>query len=315
MSSVPIISVVIPTYNRLDLLTRAIQSALAQTLTNIEVIVIINGNDTTTGPGLQSIQDARMRVLQIPEDGASLARMAGVMAANSDWIALLDDDDEWVCTKLEKQWAMAQAQSNPWPIISSLVTARTPKGDFLRPRRFPNHQEPICDYLLGRNGFFQGEGLVATSSILAPKALFLRVPFRQIPKHQDWDWMIRAMVVPGVELAFVPEVLATWYLEENRASVSSMQNWQNSLNWARESRDIFSKRAYGAFLLIEVGAQAAAQGAHHLFWPLLREALTLGKPRAIEVLLYLAMWGIPVERRRSIRAFLSKVRSPHQQTT
>jgi glycosyltransferase involved in cell wall biosynthesis len=309
-----LISVVIPTCNRLELVTRSIHSALAQTLHDIEVIAVINGNDRTTLLGLKSIEDHRLRVCQIPEAGASLARMAGVQAASSDWIAFLDDDDEWMPEKLDRQWGLAKTHPAPSPIITSQLIARTPKGDFQRPRRFPKENEPIADYLLGRNGFFQGEGLVQTSTILAPKALLLRVPFRQLPKHQDWDWLIRAMARPGVALAFVPEVLATWYLEEDRSSVSKTQNWQNSLNWARESRSLLSKRAYGAFLLIEVGAQAAAQGSTELFWPLLREAMTLGRPRWIELLLYLAMWGIPVERRRTIRAFLTKPRSPQKQS-
>ncbi len=300
------ISVVIPTCNRLELVTRSIQSALAQTLADIEVIAVINGDDRTTVVGLKSIEDHRLRVFQIPEAGASLARMAGVQAATSDWIAFLDDDDEWMPEKLDHQWRLAQTHPATWPIITSKLIARTPKGDFIRPRRLPTASEPIADYLLGRNGFFQGEGLVQTSTILAPKALLLKVPFRQLPKHQDWDWLIRAMALPGVELAFVPEVLATWYLEEKRSSVSKTQNWQNSLNWARESRSLLTKRAYGAFLLIEVGAQAAAQGSTTLFWPLLREAVTLGRPRWIELLLYFAMWGIPMERRRTIRACLTK---------
>jgi glycosyltransferase involved in cell wall biosynthesis len=309
----PLISVVIPTFNRPDLLRRAIESALAQTLADIEVLVVINGPDNQTREGLKSIQDDRLQILQIPESGASLARMAGVNAANSDWIAFLDDDDSWMPEKLSLQWQMAQSSSATWPIVSSKLIARTPKGDFVRPRRFPRENEPIAEYLLGRNSFFQGEGLIQTSTILAPKALLEQVPFRQIPKHQDWDWLIRAMEVPGTAITFVPEVLALWHLEEGRSSVSTVQNWHNSLQWARDNRSSLSRRAYGSFLLLSVGAQTAAQGSYGMFWPLLWEAVRLGRPKPIEFLLYLGLWGIPMEQRRAIRACLTKKRSAPQQ--
>ncbi|NJM47793.1 MAG: glycosyltransferase [Alkalinema sp. RU_4_3] len=309
----PLISVVIPTFNRPDLLTRAIESALAQTLGDIEVLVIINGPDEQTRSAVQHLNDDRLQILQIPESGASLARMAGVRAATSDWIAFLDDDDSWMPEKLALQWQMAQSSTAIWPIVTSKLIARTPKGDFVRPRRFPREQEPIAEYLLGRNSFFQGEGLIQTSTILAPKALLEQVPFRQIPKHQDWDWLIRAMEVPGAAIAFVPEVLAVWHLEEGRSSVSTVQNWQNSLQWARDNRDRLSRRAYGSFLLLSVGAQTAAQGSREMFWPLLWEAVRLGRPKQIEFLLYLGLWGIPMEQRRAIRAFLTKKRSANEQ--
>jgi glycosyltransferase involved in cell wall biosynthesis len=309
----PLISVVIPTFNRPDLLRRAIESALAQTLGDIEVLVVINGPDDRTIEGVKQIDDDRLQILQIPESGASLARMAGVKVATSDWIAFLDDDDSWMPEKLAQQWQMAQASSATWPIVTSKLIARTPKGDFVRPRRFPREKEPIAEYLLGRNSFFQGEGLIQTSTILAPKALLEQVPFRQIPKHQDWDWLIRAMEVPGTAITFVPEVLAVWHLEEGRSSVSTVQNWHNSLQWARDNRPSLSRRAYGSFLLLSVGAQIAAQGAREMFWPLLWEAYRLGRPKPMELLLYLGMWGIPMEQRRAIRAFLTKKRSAPQQ--
>lgn len=305
----PLISVVIPTCDRLDLLKRSIASALAQTFTDIEVLVVINGPDQHTHQGLDQITDPRLKVLQIPAAGASLARMAGVQAASSHWIAFLDDDDSWMPEKLALQWELAQASEASWPIVSSKLIARTPKGDFVRPRRFPSTDEPISDYLLGRNSIFQGEGLIQTSTILAPKALLEQVPFRQLPKHQDWDWIMRAMQVPGAAIAFVPEVLSIWYLEEARSSVSTVQNWQQSLQWARENRNDFTPRAYGAFLLITVGAQAAAQASREMFWPLLQEAYQLGRPKPLELLLYLAMWAVPMEQRRTIRAFLTRKRS------
>ncbi|MEB3294337.1 MAG: glycosyltransferase family A protein [Synechococcales bacterium] len=302
----PLISIVIPTCNRPDLLQRAIASVMAQTFTAWEILVVINGSDTVTAVTLEQIQDKRLQWLQIAEAGASHARNAGVNAANTDWIAFLDDDDEWLPEKLEKQWKLVKNNSAQYSIISSQLIARTPKGDFVRPRRFPGDRESISDYLLGRTSFFQGEGLVQTSTILTQRQLLLQVPFRQLPKHQDWDWMLRALSASDVQLKFVPEVLAIWYLEEKRRSVSSQVNWQHSLTWIRQNRALVTPQAYAAFLLVEVGSQAAQSRVRSQFIPLLKEAFQQGKPNAIVLLLYLAMWLLPIETRRSIRAKLTR---------
>jgi glycosyltransferase involved in cell wall biosynthesis len=304
--SEPLITVVIPTCNRPELLQRAIASVIAQTLTALEIIVVINGSDTVTASVLNNINDPRLQWLQISESGASHARNAGVNCANSNWIAFLDDDDEWLPEKLAKQWEVAQTSPVKFPIISSRLIARTPKGDFIRPRRFPGDREPISDYLLGRTRFFQGEGLVQTSTLLIKRSLLLQIPFRQLPKHQDWDWMLQVMQLPEVTLQIVPEVLAIWYLEEKRRSVSSQANWQSSLAWIRDRRTLVTPKAYAAFLLVEVGSQAAQHQVWSQFFPLLREAFQLGQPNAIVLLLYLAMWLMPIETRRRIRAMLTR---------
>jgi glycosyltransferase involved in cell wall biosynthesis len=309
------VSVVIPTCNRSSLVQRSIASALAQTLTAIEVIVVINGPDEGTENALKDFADPRLRVLRIVAAGASHARNAGVAAAQSEWIALLDDDDAWHPEKLAKQLALAQTLTASWPIVASQLIARTPKGDFLRPRRLPHQDEAISDYLLTRRSWFQGEGLVQTSVIFTKRELLLAVPFQQIPKHQDWDWLLRVMAQPGVELSFVAEPLATWYLEEARTSVSSQMNWQNSLNWIRANADRVTPAAYGSFLLIEVGSQAAKNREWSQFWPILREAIGQGSPPLMSLVLYLAMWLMPIELRRSIRAKLTRTKRTPQDSS
>lgn len=306
-SSGPQVSVVIPTCDRPVLLQRAIASALAQTLSAIEVIVVINGADQGTEAaiadcGADWVSDPRLRVMRIAEAGASHARNAGVQAAIAPWVALLDDDDSWMPTKLAQQLAVAEASVVQWPIVATQLIARTPKGDFLRPRRLPHPEEAMSDYLLTRRSWFQGEGLIQTSVIFTKRELLLTVPFQQIPKHQDWDWFLRVVEQPGVQIEFVPAALSVWYLEEARQSVSAQVNWRNSRDWIRRNRDRVTRSAYASFLLVEVGSQAARDRDWSQFWPLLREAVTEGKPLPIGFLLYLAMWLMPIELRRTLRS-------------
>jgi glycosyltransferase involved in cell wall biosynthesis len=307
-SNRPIVTVVIPTCNRPELLRRAITSVLGQTLHNIEVIVVINGPDAVTWEAIHPwlAKEPRLQLHQIPEAGASLARNAGVDKARSPWIALLDDDDEWMPEKLVQQLAWAEKSPYALPIVGCRLLVRTPQGDLVRPRRFRGLMEPVSEYILTRRGLFHSEGLVQSSMIFTRRELLLRVPFPHLPKHQDWTWLLQAMQVPGCGLEFVPDCLAVWYLEDARSSVSRTMNWRNSLNWIREYRGLVTKRAFAGFVLVEVAAQAATQGDWRAFGTLLWAAIREGSPRPIDGFLYLGMWLVPPGLRRQIRTWLTR---------
>lgn len=304
----PIISTVIPTRNRPLLVERAVKSALAQTFKEIEVIVMIDGSDASTRAVLAEIDDPRLKCveLQIP-GGAAAARNAGVSEAVGEWIAFLDDDDEWLPQKLERQIEVANCSQYEFPIVASRLTARSPKGDYIRPTRFLSLSEPISEYLLARNSLFQGEGLIQTSVLLTKKKLLQQVPFRtDLQRHQDWDWLLRVSNLASVGIEFVPEPLAIWYVDEKRKTVSGTSNWRNSLAWLHENKNLVTPRAYAAFIMVEVAAQASQEGEWQEFLPLLSESLKLGKPQLIDFLLYVGIWLIPQETRRSFRALLTK---------
>jgi glycosyltransferase involved in cell wall biosynthesis len=100
--------VVIPTYNRAALIGGAIQSVLAQTAPNVEVIVVDDGSTDGTDKELAQFGD-RIRVLRQQNGGVSAARNAGIRAACGKWIAFLDSDDRWEPRKLERQLACVEA--------------------------------------------------------------------------------------------------------------------------------------------------------------------------------------------------------------
>src|SRR4051794_6615715 len=99
-----VVSVVIPTRNRPELVCRAVRSALGQNFPHIEVIVVIDGPDIATSSALAEIDDHRLRAISLKESvGGSATRNIGAQNARGDWIALLDDDDEWFTEKIEVQ--------------------------------------------------------------------------------------------------------------------------------------------------------------------------------------------------------------------
>jgi glycosyltransferase involved in cell wall biosynthesis len=101
----PLVSTVIPTYNRRALIQRSVDSALAQTYPRQEIIVVDDGSTDGTGDLLRELFGARIRYVWQRNGGVSSARNHGMRLARGELIALLDSDDLWDATKLEKQVA------------------------------------------------------------------------------------------------------------------------------------------------------------------------------------------------------------------
>ena len=116
----PLVSVVIPTRGRPVVVQRAIRSALRQTFHELEVLVVVDGVDPETVAAVEALHEPQVRVIALPRSvGAAEARNVGVEAALGRWIAFLDDDDEWLEGKLERQFEAASASSSRLPIVCS----------------------------------------------------------------------------------------------------------------------------------------------------------------------------------------------------
>ena len=100
----PDVSVVIPTYNRAGLLPRAMDSALAQTYDDLELVVVDDGSTDDTEAVVRGYDDPRVRyVAHETNRGANVARNTGIEAAEGEYVAFLDSDDEWLPRKIERQ--------------------------------------------------------------------------------------------------------------------------------------------------------------------------------------------------------------------
>jgi glycosyltransferase involved in cell wall biosynthesis len=112
MAANPLVSVVIPTYNRAHLVGRAIESVLAQTYAHTEIIIVDDGSTDDTQQTLRSYGRC-IRVVIQENSGPSIARNRGIALAQGEIIAFLDSDDIWLPTKLERQVdAMAKADAS-----------------------------------------------------------------------------------------------------------------------------------------------------------------------------------------------------------
>lgn len=113
-----LISVILPTYNRSNVVTRAIDSILCQSYSNIEIIVVDDGSTDNTETALEKYSG---KITYVKQDnaGASSARNHGIEVSNGEYIAFLDSDDQWGCEKLSLQYEFIK--NNNVALVSTLA--------------------------------------------------------------------------------------------------------------------------------------------------------------------------------------------------
>jgi len=300
----PLVSVVIPTLDRPTLLLRAINSVLRQTFQEFEVIVVVDKPDPDTVDAVHSVDDPRVRLIRNPNSlTAAGARNAGADHAVGEWIAFLDDDDEWLPNKLEKQIALAAG--HPSTLVSCLSRVATPTATYVRPKAIYDNSIPIDEYLFDRRTLLGGSSFLQTSSYLLPRSLFDKVRFDPDSAHDDWGFLLHLSKQGGARIETVPEVLVIMYVEEQRPSFTSRTwSWKHSLRYLDKIQPIITRRAYSGYCLGVVGERAAQELAYAAFPKLLRRAFRNGSPRLSHVLPYLAYWLMPHWLLRQLRALL-----------
>jgi glycosyltransferase involved in cell wall biosynthesis len=289
----------------------AIRSAFRQTWQHLEVIVVVDGPDAATSEYLKTMRDPRLRVIFLPERcGGSDARNAGVRAACGEWIAFLDDDDEWLPDKIELQMRAAHAMPDWFPVVSCRLIAQSPATSRVLPTRIYRQPEPIAEFLFCRTSLRDPGGVMQSSTLLATRELLLAVPFRSgLTMHQDWDWLIRVSSYKGVALSMVRQPLVIWRVEDQRNTVGRSSDWSFSLSWIRQLRDLISPRALSWFVAIQCVWRARAVHADlRARFMILRAFLFEGSPEFRSFISFLIFAVVPPSIRRSARGLLRKAR-------
>jgi len=185
----PTVSVIIPTYNRAHLVGRAIRSVLNQTYQDFEIIVVDDGSTDNTEEVVKGFNDDRIRYIWHDENrGGAAARNTGIKAAQGEYIAFLDSDDEWLPEKLEKQ---VKAFEDALPDVGVVYT------DFRRLDKRGDKELRFAKVMREVSGDIHRD-LLEGNFIGTPTALVRRECFdkvgmfdERLPRLQDWELWIR----------------------------------------------------------------------------------------------------------------------------
>ena len=234
---------------------------------------------------------------------AAGARNVGVASAKGEWIAFLDDDDEWLPHKLERQLGLAIAAGGP-TLVTCLSRVVSPDSTDIVPHLIYNNCMPLDEYLFDRASLLSRPGFVQTSSYLIPRDLFISAPFKTDNPHDDWDFILTLSKRRGVRIETVPEVLAIIHANEGQPSLSHAGTWRASLDWVDSIRPIMTRRAYSGFCLGVVGPRAARERGCAAFFIVLYRAFRYGSPHLWQIWSFISLWLLPPSARRQLRRFL-----------
>ncbi|WP_193046304.1 glycosyltransferase family 2 protein [Mycolicibacterium baixiangningiae] len=240
----PLFSVIIPTYNRSEVVRSTLESVQSQTFPHFECIVVDDGSrdGDELAAVVHSMDDSRFRYVRQDNGGASSARNHGFELSKGRYIALLDSDDRFLPNKLEKCAEVLQRHGGEVLLYSQMIVERGMEKKWVRPAEGAQEDERIDEYILCT------PGTIRTSTIVVSAALARRVRFDEsLPWFQDSDFAIRAGNA-GALFEFVDEPLIVLEDKVGYARVSRNASYAPLLAYFDRMRRTgeISDRAYWA---------------------------------------------------------------------
>jgi glycosyltransferase involved in cell wall biosynthesis len=208
-------SVVIPTFNRRDLLRETLASVWAQTCTDFEVIVVDNGSTDGTGDDLAAARDRLTAVFQ-DDQGPGGARNAGIARAQGEYIAFLDSDDQWFPWTLASIKQVIEESGSP-AIVTGCVREFRQPSDLSDITAQPAAATRYSDFLASvSTPILVGSGsLVVRRAVAQASGGFTSLPIN----GEDHDWILRLGTAPGFAAVTSPVTLA-WRRHEGGATAN-----------------------------------------------------------------------------------------------
>src|SRR5690554_5671170 len=204
----PLVSVVIPTYNRSKELARAIKSVLNQTYQNFEILVIDDGSEENLRVVCDSFNDQRIKFLRNDtHTNANVARNRGIKEAQGEYIAMLDSDDEYLPHHLSRRIEKMSEWGCDGIFGSAILRQNETEQLYLsRPRK---DNEKMSDYLLGTGG-------ATTPSHFYKRNSALDILWAEsLNRHQDLDFSIRFAAKYRFISDYLPTVVINWEETQN----------------------------------------------------------------------------------------------------
>ena len=226
------ISVIIPTYNRGNLLGNSIKSVLNQTYKNFEIIVVDDGSTDNTKSVVNQFKDERIKYIKLTENrGSSYARNIGIQNSNGKYITFQDSDDVYYPDKLETQFKN--------------IIYKKSNLDFCKIKVIFNDSFNYIYPTYGRekiilngnifNELISNGNFISTQAILVQKNFISKYLFDPyMPRLQDFDLILR--MIPKVKISFTKKVLVELHIQNDSIT--------NSPNKLKKALDLLLKKKF-----------------------------------------------------------------------
>lgn len=239
------VTAIIPTTGRPSV-RRAVSSALRQP--NVTHVLVILDDPESLAALARRLEGLRCSILQTAgRTGAAAARNLGVQLAETDYVAFLDDSDEWIADKTRLQLQDADTDI----VVASRAMLVGATSRVVPQRLYHQDSASLADYVLACSP----SHCMQTSTLLCTREAALQTRWdEQLPRHQEWDWLIRLQAA-GLQVRQRPEVLVK-VTQPRRGSFPAHSDWQASRDWLRTMRRQVSEKPAADF-----SASIVARGA------------------------------------------------------
>jgi glycosyltransferase involved in cell wall biosynthesis len=236
--STPLVSIIIPTYNRPDYLQRAVESSLRQTYKNIEVIVIDDHSVYEVSQVINNFQDERLKLYRNETNkGSVISRNRGLKLSNGSFINFLDDDDELMSEKIELQLnKFNDSEIQNIGVVTCDMAYRRQDINEVKKNHFKGN---IYKKLLGKYCIY------GIHSMLIKREFCVHFDPR-LSSNQEYDLAIR--VAKNANFDFVPKVLAITNESEGQISFNYAKKKKGTLYLFKKYKSEFLKFGINFYL-------------------------------------------------------------------
>lgn len=260
----PVVSVVIPLYNKSPYIARALNSVLAQTFQDFEVIVINDGSTDGGAAVVKEFDDPRIRLIQQENRGVSAARNRGIEAARAELVAFLDADDEWLQQFLETIIKLRGRFPNAGAYATAIVISDKNTKKYIRYRSVPSSswEGLIADYF---GSSVVGDLILSSSSVAIPKNILYEMNGFAIDARWGEDLDLWGRIALRYPIGFSMSYCSIIYLTNkgidqiyDRVTITEENPFLRSASIAiEENQSIFADRCYLMIYLDMIAVESA----------------------------------------------------------
>jgi glycosyltransferase involved in cell wall biosynthesis len=247
----PVVSIVIPAYNCSATLPATLQSVVAQTFQDWEVIVVDDASPEDVSLAMSGFaHDPRIRLARHPVNkGATAARNTGIAMAQGRFVAFLDSDDNWMPSKLQRQLDAVLAKPDPDKVfcVTKTIVNLADGRHVVRPVRAKRPDEPMDEFIFVSAGFCQ------TSSFFVSRAVARQIGFRELSTGEDHLFAIDACRA-GAEYLLIDEPLAVYNDDIRPGRLSGDKTLLRGRAFMAEVQALISPKALAAYESRYLGA-------------------------------------------------------------
>jgi glycosyltransferase involved in cell wall biosynthesis len=225
-NEMPLVSVVIPTHNRPDFLTKTLQSILDQSYQNMEILVVSNGVNNKNKAAVENFHDSRVQYFEQGNSGGPASpRNHGIRESSGKYLAFCDDDDLWMPDKLAKQ--IESLEKNPGHGIA-----------YTKMRRFDERSEWSVSHEAGEATV---DSLLYTNTIPISSVVILKSlvdlyggfsESKMVGASEDYEFLVRHAL--RTKCLFIDEYLIRYWSGNNRTTtVDNARRIKNCLSYLR----------------------------------------------------------------------------------